>query len=54
MLYKVIETAINAREIGGLADKIEKLFNAGKLTEIERNELIARVIAAEENSQRVK
>ena len=43
MLYKVLETAINAREIEGLADKIEKLFAAGKLTEIEREELISRI-----------
>ena len=43
MLWKVIETAINAREINGLSEKIEKLFNAGKLTEIEREELISRI-----------
>ena len=54
MLYKVIETAINAREISGLADKIEKLCNAGKLTEIERDELIARVFACEESERMSK
>jgi len=48
MLYKVLETAINAREIDGLAEKIEKLFAAGKITGIERDELIARVFACEE------
>ena len=51
MLYKVLETAINAREIDGLAEKIEKLFAAGKITEIERDELIARVFACEEASR---
>lgn len=48
MLYKVIEFAINAKEISGLAEKIEKLFNAGRLDEVERDELIARVAACEE------
>lgn len=48
MLYEMITTAINAREIDGLADKIEKLYEAGKITEIERDELIARVFACEE------
>lgn len=48
MLYKVLETAINARETNGLADNIEKLFAAGKITGIERDELIARVFACEE------
>jgi hypothetical protein len=43
MLYKVIETTINAREIDGLAEKIEKLFTAGRLTETERNELLERL-----------
>jgi hypothetical protein len=43
MLYKMLETAINAREVNGLAEKIEKLFNAGRLTESERNKLIARL-----------
>lgn len=43
MLYKVLETAINARETNGLAEKIEKLFNAGRLTESERNELVERL-----------
>ena len=43
MLYKMLETAINAREVDGLAEKIEKLFNAGRLTESERNELIERL-----------
>ena len=51
MLYKVIETAINAREISGLTEKIEKLFNAGKLTEIERDELWARIFACEESAR---
>ena len=51
MLYKVIETAINAREISGLTEKIEKLFNAGKLTEIERDELLARIFACEESAR---
>ena len=54
MLYKVIETAINAREISGLADKIEKLFNAGKLTEIERSELLARIAACEDAAELAK
>lgn len=43
MLYKVLETAINALEIEGLAEKIEKLCAAGKITEIERDELIAKI-----------
>ena len=43
MLYEMIETAINAREIDGLAEKIEKLFAAGKITESERNKLIERL-----------
>jgi hypothetical protein len=43
MLYKMLETAINAREVTGLTEKIEKLFNAGRLTESERNKLIARL-----------
>lgn len=43
MLYKVIETAINAREICGLAEKIEKLYEAGKITESQRDELIAKI-----------
>lgn len=43
MLYKVLETAINAREIDGLAEKIEKLYEAGKLTESQRDELIAKI-----------
>jgi hypothetical protein len=43
MLYKMLETAINAREVNGLAEKIEKLFNAGRLTESERNKLIERL-----------
>lgn len=43
MLYKMLETAINAREVNGLAEKIEKLFNAGRLTESERNRLIERL-----------
>jgi hypothetical protein len=47
MLYKMLETAINAREVNGLAEKIEKLFAAGKLTEMEHNELLARVAACE-------
>lgn len=40
MLYKMLETVIDAREVNGLTEKIEKLFNAGKLTESERNKLI--------------
>ena len=43
MLYKMIETAINAREIDGLAEKIEKLYEAGKITESQRDELIAKI-----------
>jgi hypothetical protein len=43
MLYKMLETAINAREVNGLAEKIEKLFNADRLTESERNKLIERL-----------
>jgi hypothetical protein len=43
MLYKMLETAINAREVNGLAEKIEKLFDAGRLTESERNKLIERL-----------
>ena len=43
MLYKVLETAINAREIDGLAEKIEKLYEAGKITESQRDELIAKI-----------
>jgi hypothetical protein len=43
MLYKMLETTINAREVNGLAEKIEKLFNAGRLTESERNKLIERL-----------
>ena len=54
MLYKVIETAINAREICGLAEKIEKLFAAGKLTEIERSELLARIAACEDAAELAK
>jgi hypothetical protein len=40
MLYKMLETAINAREVTGLAEKIEKLFNAQKITEAERKNLL--------------
>lgn len=40
MLYKMLETAINAREVNGLAEKIEKLFNAQKITESERKNLL--------------
>lgn len=40
MLYKMLETAINAKETSGLAEKIEKLFNAGRIAESERNKLI--------------
>ena len=54
MLYKVIETTINAREICGLTEKIEKLFAAGKLTEIERSELLARVAACEDAAELAK
>lgn len=43
MLYEMIETAINAREIDGLAEKIEKLCAAGKITESERDELLAKI-----------
>ena len=43
MLYEMIETAINAREIDGLAEKIEKLYEAGKITESQRDELIAKI-----------
>ena len=43
MLYKVLETAINARETNGLAEKIEKLYEAGKITESQRDELIAKI-----------
>lgn len=43
MLYEMLETAINAREIDGLAEKIEKLFDAGRLTELERNKMIERL-----------
>ena len=43
MLYEMLETAINAREIDGLAEKIEKLFTAGKITESQRDELIAKI-----------
>jgi len=43
MLYKVLETAINARETDGLAEKIEKLYEAGKITESQRDELIAKI-----------
>lgn len=43
MLYQMLEIAINAREVSGLVEKIEKLFNAGRLTELERNKLIERL-----------
>jgi len=43
MLYKVLEAAINARETTGLAEKIEKLYEAGKITEYQRDELIAKI-----------
>jgi len=46
MLYKMLETAINAKETIGLAEKIEKLFNAGRITESERNKLIEELDSA--------
>ena len=43
MLYKMLETAINAREVNGLTEKIEKLFNAQKITEAEQKNLLNKI-----------
>ena len=41
MLYQMIEIAINAKETDGLIEKIDALHSAGRLSDEERDRLVA-------------
>ena len=40
MLYEMIKIAIDAKETDGLVEKINKLYQSGKLTEDEKSKLV--------------